>query len=97
MLILKNITFVKISPGKERERERKERKQKVRYVKVCFRCVSHSHSCAVNWVVLFVHPSRLQLVLHQVEQRVTDLLLINADNSVRHGKHFHHICCDPAT
>lgn len=58
--------------------------------------VSHSHSCAVNWVVLLVHPSCLQLVLHQVEQRVANLLLIHADNGVRHGKHFYHICCDPA-
>lgn len=64
---------------------------------MCFRGAPHSHGCAVNWVVLFVHPSRLQLVLHQVEQRVTHLLLINTDDGVSHGKHFDHIGRDPAT
>lgn len=59
-------------------------------------CVSYSHGCAVNWIVLFERPSRLQLVLRQVEQRVTHLLLINADDGVSHGKHLYHIRGDPA-
>lgn len=79
------------------ERERERESKKYNNVKMCFRCASHCHSCAVYWVVLFVHPSPLQLVLHQVEQRVTHLLLINADNGVCHRKYFHHVCCDPAT
>lgn len=60
-------------------------------------CVSHSHGSAVNWIVLPVCPGGQQLVLHQVEQRVTHLLLVHPDDGVSHGEHLHHVGCDPAT
>lgn len=58
-------------------------------------CVSHSHGSAVNWVVLYEVPPKTLFVLRQVEQRVTHLLLVDANDGVSHGENFHHVCCDP--
>lgn len=57
--------------------------------------VSHRHGRAVNRVVLFVQAGHLLFVLHQVEQRVTHLVLIDADDGVSHGENFHNVRCDP--
>lgn len=62
---------------------------------MCVR-VSHSHGSAVNWVVLYKVPCSLPVfVLHQVEQRVAHLLLVDASDGVSHGENFHHVRSDP--
>lgn len=65
------------------------------FLSVCLP-VSHNHSSAVNWVVLYeVSLKQSVFVLHQVEQRVTHLLLVDANDGVSHGENLHHVRCDP--
>lgn len=59
-------------------------------------CVSHSHGSAINRVVLYEDPSRMPVfVLHQVEQRVAHLLVVDAGDGVSHGEHFDYVRSDP--
>lgn len=59
-------------------------------------CVSHSHGRAVNGVFFYELPRNLPVfVLHQVQQRVTHLHLVDAGDGVSHGENFHHVRCDP--
>ena len=59
-------------------------------------CVSHSHGRAVNRVFFYELPRNLPVfVLHQVQQRVTHLHLVDANDGVSHGENLHHVCCDP--
>jgi len=58
--------------------------------------MSHSHGCGINWVVLFVYfVMSLEFGVHQVEHRVTHLLLVDANDGIGHGEHLHHVRRDP--
>lgn len=58
--------------------------------------MSHGHGGGVNWVVLSEASLRKSVfVLHQVEQRVTHLLLVDPNDGVSHGENLHHVRCDP--
>lgn len=61
---------------------------------MCVR-VSHLHRGAVNWVRLYEVSQEPKLVLQQEVQRVTNLLFVDADDSVGHGEHLHHVRRDP--
>ena len=61
-----------------------------------FLSASYSHGGAVNWVVLYeVPPRHLVFVVDQVEQGFAHLLLVDTNDGVSHGEHFHHVRCDP--
>lgn len=58
--------------------------------------MSYSHGSRVNWVGLYeISPRKPMFVLHQVEQRVTHLLLVYPNDGVSHGENLHHVRCDP--
>lgn len=57
----------------------------------------HSHCGGINWVVLSVHSFETSDFFgHQVEQRVTHLLLTDANDWVSHGEHFDDVRRNPA-
>ena len=59
--------------------------------------MSYSHGGVVHWVVLYeVPPQHAVFVVHQVDQRVAHLLLVDAGDGVSHGENFDHVRRDPA-
>lgn len=57
---------------------------------------NYCHGGGVNWVVFHKMSLRKSLfVLHQVEQRVTHVLLVDLNDGVSHGKNLHHVRGDP--
>lgn len=59
--------------------------------------VSHDHGGGVYRVALHEFARRTLFVLHQVEQRVAHLLLVDTDQGRSHGENFHRVRCDPVS
>lgn len=56
---------------------------------------SHRHTGVVDRIVLLKGPIRTLFILEEVDQRATQMLLIDANKGFCHGENLHHVCSDP--